>query len=378
MKIAIIHPWFLESGGGERVVEVMADMFPTADIFSISASQEHVSPRLRAHAMHLSDLNKVIKFGFRYKRNYLMPLFPWAVESLDVSPYDLIISSSGPAVMGVNAGQHAIHISYCHTPQRAWWDLYSERQAEMSWLKRTAFVMSASKIRNWEFSAMQRVDRIVSNSRYVSNRVTKYFRRDSTVIYPPVNTGMGYLTGRGQDYYLSLSRLDRDKRVDLLILACNALQRRLVVVGTGRAEDYLRSIAGPTIEFLGRVPDSNLPELYANCRAFLFAADEDFGIAPVEAQSFGRPVVAYGHGGSLETVRTNDPEGRSDTGIFFAQQTINSVIDGIRRFEEAEHTFVPQEIQHHAREFDTSVFVKRFRKVVESELAKHCQEMACG
>jgi glycosyltransferase involved in cell wall biosynthesis len=181
---------------------------------------------------------------------------------------------------------------------------------------------------------------------------------------------MGYLADRHDDYYLSLSRLDRDKRIDLAILACNRLKRRLLIVGTGRDEKRLKAIAGPTIEFLGRVPDEDLPGLYAHCRAFLFAADEDFGIAPVEAQAFGRPVIAYGHGGSLETVRVGDPEGRSDTGVFFSEQTAESVVSGILCFEDQEGKFIPSEIQQHARQFDTSVFVEKVRQLVAASMGE--------
>jgi glycosyltransferase involved in cell wall biosynthesis len=181
---------------------------------------------------------------------------------------------------------------------------------------------------------------------------------------------MGYIANQHDDYYLSVSRLDAGKRVDLLIHACNQLKRRLLIVGIGREEKRLKAIAGPTIKFLGRVPDADLPGIYANCRAFLFSSDEDFGIAPVEAQAFGRPVIAYGRGGSLETVRVGDAEGRSDTGVFFSEQTAESIIDGMRNFEAREDKFVPEEIQQHARQFDTSVFVQQFSKFVDSAMER--------
>jgi glycosyltransferase involved in cell wall biosynthesis len=217
----------------------------------------------------------------------------------------------------------------------------------------------------FEFNAMQRVDQVVSNSNYIAKRVSKYFRRKSTVIYPPVDTSRGYLSTGHDDYYLSLSRLDLDKRIDLLIEACNKLGRRLVIAGTGRMEKHLKSMAGPTIDFVGRVPEDTLSDLYARCRALLFASNEDFGIVPVEAQSFGRPVIAYGRGGSLETVRMSDAGGLSDTGVFFSEQTVGSVIDGIRRLEAHEGEFIPAEIQQHARQFDTSVFINKMSQFVD-------------
>ncbi|MGA7245145.1 MAG: glycosyltransferase [Terracidiphilus sp.] len=370
MKIAIVHPWFLELGGAEKVVDALASIYLTADIFTLSADPELLSPSLKKRKIYTSGLDRVMRCGYKYKRTCLMPLFPVAVESFDVSQYDLVISCCGPAVMGVNPSQDAVHVSYVHTPQRAWWDLYSFRQARMSFVTRSIFVPAATHIRMFEFNAMQRVDHVVSNSNYIAKRVSKYFRRDSTVIYPPVDTSRGYLSTIHDDYYLSLSRLDKDKGIELLIGACNKLGRRLVIAGTGRMEKHLKSIAGPTIAFLGRVPDAELSPLYANCRAFLFAADEDFGIVSVEAQSYGRPVIAFGHGGSLETVRVDDPEGRPDTGVFFPAQTVESVMDGIRHFESREHGFISESIQEHARRFDASVFKNQFRSFVDNAVAR--------
>ncbi|MGA2653314.1 MAG: glycosyltransferase [Terracidiphilus sp.] len=371
MKVAIVHPWFLEGGGGEKVVDILVDMYPNADIFALSVDPAVLSARLRGRKICTSNLNSFLSFRLRLLRPiYLIPFLPFAVESIDVSKYDLVLSSCGPAVMGVNVNQDAVHISYVYSPQRAWWDLYAERRAQIPWILRGLYILGASFIRTWEFSAMQRVDHVISISNYIAHRVFKYFRRSSTVIYPPVDTSMGYIANQHDDYYLSVSRLDAGKRVDLLIHACNQLKRRLLIVGIGREEKRLKAIAGPTIKFLGRVPDADLPGIYANCRAFLFSSDEDFGIAPVEAQAFGRPVIAYGRGGSLETVRVGDAEGRSDTGVFFSEQTAESIIDGMRNFEAREDKFVPEEIQQHARQFDTSVFVQQFSKFVDSAMER--------
>jgi glycosyltransferase involved in cell wall biosynthesis len=372
MKVAIVHPWFVEYGGGERVVDILATMYPNADIFALSANTKVLSSHLKDRTIQTSGLDRLIRLFmfFGLKPHYLMFLFPWAVEGLDVSKYDLVISSCGPAVMGVNIGENAIHIAYVHTPHRAWWDYYSKRQAWMSWIPRQFFILVASFIRVWEFSAMQRVDYVVSNSNYIANRISRYFRRQSTVIYPPTNTSMGYLSESHDDYYLSLSRLSDVKRIDLMIIACNCLKRRLLVVGTGHEEKRLKAMAGPTIKFLGFVRDEDIPPLYARCRAFLFAEDTDSGISPLEAQAFGRPVIAYGHGGSLETVRVNEPGGSSDTGVFFAEQTVDSLMDGILRFETQEEKFVPKDIQQRARQFDTSVFVKKMKMLIDTALEK--------
>ena len=366
MKTAIVHPWFLEAGGGERVADVLGGMFPDADVFTYACDPRFLPPALRNRKITVSALNWFMIHGGSL-RNYMFPAYPWAAESFDLSSYDLVISSC-PPVMGVNVRQDATHVCYCHTTQHSWWDLYAEHQAKLSPLKRHIFVKAAVFQRMWEFNAVQRMDRIAVNSQYVAERTFKYFRRQASVIYPPVNTSMGYLAPGGDDYYLTVSRLTASKRIDILIEACNRLKRRLLIVGTGRSESQLKSMAGPTIEFCGGVSDEALPSIYARSRAFLFAADEDFGIAPVEAQSFGRPVIAYGKGGSLETARVSDASGLSDTGVFFFEQTVDSVVDALQRFEATESSFKPADIQQHARKFDTSVFLDRFSSFVHSAL----------
>jgi len=362
MKVAILHPWFLMLGGGEKVIDVLAGMFPQADIFTLFYREELLPPNIRERKVTASLLNK-FPLSARLHFHYAA-LYPWATEGLDLRDYDLLISSCGPVLMGVNARQDAVHVCYCHTPARAWWDLYAEHQSHMPWFARHVFTMACTFLRIWEFNAMQRIDCVISNSNYIANRVQKYFRRESQVIYPPVDTSNGYLDDNRGDYYLSVGRLGRQKRLDIVIEACNRLQRKLKIVGTGKEEAYLRSIAGPTIDFLGFVSDDALGPLYAQCRAFLFAANEDFGIAPVEAQSYGRPVVAFGHGGSLETVRVGHAEGLPDTGVYFAQQSVESLIDALHRFEKVENSFVPKLIQEHAKQFDTDSFRLNMHRAV--------------
>lgn len=368
MKVAILHPWFLMRGGGEKVVDVLLGLYPEADVYCLFADEAKMSPLLRGHGVKPSILNSW-PLALKLHR-HLMPLYPWAVESFDLTAYDLIISSCGPAMMGASIRQDAVHICYCHTPQRSWWDLYSEHQLQLSPFLRFLFVMGAAWVRTWEFSAMQRVDCVVSNSNYIADRVLKYFRRSSIVIYPPVAMSAVPLSSSVGDYYLTVGRLEKQKRVDILINACNATGCKLVIAGTGKEEKYLRSLAGPTISFLGYVNDEALPELYSHCRAFVFAAVEDFGIAPVEAQAYGRPVIAYAHGGSLETVRVNDPAGRADTGILFQTQTVASLVEALSRFEEVENTFDPAAIQDHARTFDTHTFALAITQCVRRETKK--------
>jgi glycosyltransferase involved in cell wall biosynthesis len=371
MKVAILHPWFFLRGGSENVVDVLAEIYPEADIYTLFLEPKILSPQLRHRKINSSILNS-IPFSAQLYRHLLF-LYPLAVESFDLREYDVIISSCGPAMMGCSVRQDAVHICYFHTPQRSWWDLYLDHQKQLPPIARQLFVFFASYIRTWEFCATQRADYVVSNSRYIANRVFKYLHRHSTVIYPPVNVRPNLLGRQKGDYYLTVGRLESPKRVDLLIGACNQLGRQLLIAGTGKEERYLRSVAGDTVKILGYVPDSELPGLYANCRAFLFAADEDFGIAPVEAQSYGRPVVAYGHGGSLETVRVNDPTGLPNTGLFFQHQTITSVVNAIQRFESIETQFEPEQIQQHAFQFGTLRFIDSIKALVDDAVRKKQQ-----
>jgi glycosyltransferase involved in cell wall biosynthesis len=374
MKVAIVHPWFWDLGGGEKVIEALISIYPHADIFVLVYRPRGIPESLRERPIHTSFLNRIP--GIARFRQRLLFLYPAAIESLDLSHYDLVLSSAGPVTCGVNVPQHALHICYCHSPTRSLWDQYAQRQKTLSPVGRLVFTTFATYVRTWEYAAAQRVDHFVSNSHYIAGRVRRYFRRESEVIYPPVNTSIGYVSSKPGEYYLSVGRLGERKCLEILVQACNRLQRRLLVAGTGPEEKRLKALAGPTIEFLGYVPDAALPELYANCRAFLFAADEDFGIAPVEAQAFGRPVIAYGHGGVLETVCVSGVEEPYATGVFFPEQTTESAIDGMMRFEKCELDFVPREIQRHASQFDTSVFAFNMKRFIAMAMGKEREDGA--
>ena len=300
MRVAIVHPWYLANGGAEQTVSVLADIYPDADLFTLFYRPEDLPPNLRHRRVVASHLNWLPAKYSLYR--YLLPAYPLLFESLDLRGYDLVITSDSCVTKGILIDQNAVQICYCHSPMRCIWDLHREFADAMLPLIRPVFTLGTHYVRQWDFNASQRVDEFVANSRNIAERIRKYYRRDSTVIYPPVDTKKGFLADTHDDYYLSVGRLTAIKRIDLLIAACNHLGRRLVIAGSGREEKRLKAMAGPTIEFPGRVSDQQLSELYAHCRAFLFAANEDFGIVPVEAHSYGRPVIAYGKGGSLETV----------------------------------------------------------------------------
>ena len=373
MKIAITYQHSLELGGSERVLEVLAAMYPTADFFCMLADPKAIPPGLRGRSITTSWMNRLP--GARRFYSYLQFLGPLAAETMDLSEYDLVISSDGSHTMGVLTRQDALHICYCHSPHRSLWDSFHSYRKTLKGPVQWIFTLSSHYVRQCNFFAAQRVDFFVANSAYVAERIRKFYGRDSEIIFAPVDSYKGYLADGRDDYYLSVGRLWHAKRIDLLIEACNALGRRLVIAGTGPEERTLRQIAGPTIEFVGRVSEEQLSALYSRTRALLFASEEDFGIVPIEAQSYGAPVIAFGRGGAVETVR---PLGASSepTGVFFSDRTATSLQQAILRFEAAEHTFDPESIRNHALTFDTSCFIKRFGDFVASRLAQ--QEKAPG
>jgi glycosyltransferase involved in cell wall biosynthesis len=363
MRVAILHYWFLLNGGGESVVDALLEIFPDADVFCLFADEGSIPKGLAPQRLHLSALSE-IPFAKKLNRA-VFPFYAGAVGSFDFAGYDLVLSSDSPPIKGIVTPIDTVHISYCHTPGRFIWDLAPKFTAGLPWYLRSIFANVAARARTSDYVEAQRVTHFIANSEYVRKRIAHYYGRESTVVYPPVATTHGYIADYTDDYYLAVGRLVATKRVDILIEACNKMRRKLLIIGTGRDKEKLRSIAGPTIEFLGRVPTEKLWQYYAQCRALLFAADEDFGIVPVEAQAFGRPVIAYGHGGSLETVRVGDRLGLPDTGVFFDRQDLDSVIEAIRRFESREDSFQPRDIQKHAKKFDKSVFKNRMNDVIE-------------
>lgn len=373
MRIAILNPWFLMGGGGSKVTNVLASIFPQAEFFTLFYKEQSIPTNVRGRALHTSFLHRIPWIIHLYR--FLLPLFPLASESLDLRGFDLVISSDASGIKGMVVDQDALHICYCHTPIRYAWDLYLTFGARAPMLVKPIFYLFAHYLRQWDFLAAQRVDLFIANSRYIRRRIHTYYRRESTVIYPPVDTARGYISSDVGDYYLSVGRLAHTKRLDLIVEACVRSGRRLLIAGSGREEARLKAMAGPTITFLGKVADADLSELYARCRAFIFAADEDFGIVPVEAQSYGRPVIAYGCGGILETVLAGDRD--QATGVFFPEQTVDSILDGFRRFEEIEGQFDPAFIRAHAQKFDTSIFTAAIEKYVgEAWAARATGEVA--
>lgn len=372
IRVALVHHWFVSFAGGERVVDTIAGMFPRADVFTLFLDEKKLSPALRGRKITASLLDRIP--GARKVHRHCLPLYPLAVEMLDLSGYDLVITSDSGPMKGVITDLDATHICYCHSPMRYLWDGYSAYRRDMPSISKVVFELTSHYVRNWDYLAAQRVDHFIANSDYVARRIHKYYRRRSTIIHPPIDTSRSYLAPGHDDYYLAVGRLVPYKRTDVLIGACQKLGRKLVIVGDGPEMERLKKLAGKNVEFVGEAADEQLRDIYARCRALLFAADEDFGMVPLEAQSYGRPVIAYGKGGSLETVvgadgsavRQKASSGELVTGIFFERQSADSLANAILAFEATEHLLVPEDIQSHARRFDTSVFVERLNNYIGS------------
>lgn len=352
-KVALVHYWLVNMRGGEHVLEALCRLYPQADIFTHVLDRERLSPLLRERAIYTTFIQR-LPASRRLYQKYL-PLMPLALEQLDLTGYDLVISSeSGPA-KGVLTRTESTHICYCHTPMRYLWDFYPQYLASASPLVRLAMRPLCSRLRQWDVLSANRVDHFIANSRTVARRIRKHWRREAAVVHPPVDTSAFPLRTAGRkEYYLCLGQLVDYKRVDLAVRACTRLNRPLVVAGEGEARASLEALAGPTVRFVGRRDGADIGRLYAGCRALLFPGEEDFGIVPVEAMATGAPVIAYGRGGVTETVI----EGA--TGLFFEEQRVESLVAAIEDFERRESGFDPAVIRARALAFSGERFEQEF------------------
>ncbi len=364
MRVAVVHHWFVTRGGGERVAECIASLFPQAELFTLVASPAGLPRTLANRKLHTSYLQR-LPLARTHHRHFL-PFYPSATERLDLRGFDLVLSSDSGPVKGVRVSGHAKHICYCHSPMRYLWDGYEQYRSAMDPITRAAFTAAAGRVRDWDAAVAQRVTYFLANSDYVAERIRRVYRRDAGVIHPPIDLhrAQGVADVRPSDHYLCAGRLVSYKRTEVLLEACRKLGRKLRIAGTGPEETKLRRIAArdPNIEFLGEVSTGQLWRELAACRALLFAADEDFGMIPLEAQACGRPVIAFGAGGSLETVRGNGPD---PTGMYFAEQTTDSVAGAILRWEaDREEAFRPEVARGWASQFATPIFLKQYREFV--------------
>ena len=363
LNVALVHDFLIRLGGGERVLKTLSEMFPQAPIYTLlydEAKVRHVFPREKVIPSKLQNLPEII----RKNHKYLLPLMARAIEEFDFSKFDLVISSSGAFAHGIITPSKTQHICYSHSPMRFAWDWTHEYMEEQraGRIKRFLAAKIMKKIRMWDCLAGARPDRIVANSINVQRRIQKYYRRDSTVVYPPVDLSRFKTSKSGEDFFLIVSNLSPFKKIDLAIQLFNKIRKRLVIIGDGAQMEYLKNISGDTIDFLGYKDDEATAEYMKNCRALIFPGEEDFGITPVEAMACGKPVLAYGVGGVKESVVAGV------TGEFFAEPTVASMEDGLGRLIKNELSYSPTACHNQARKFSKEIFEDKMKKVCESSL----------
>jgi glycosyltransferase involved in cell wall biosynthesis len=363
MRCAIVHYWLLGMRGGEKVVESLCRLYPEADIYTLFYDPEAVSPLIRSHRVTASFLNPLRK----YYRS-LLPLMPMALEHLDLRDYDLIISSeSGPA-KGIVTSSRSRHVCYCHSPMRYLWDLYPEYLHEwtQSMCKRAMMTWMTSYLRLWDFASASRVDQFIANSVNVQKRIWRSYRRRSEVVYPPVAVDTFYHRSAA-NYYLIVSELVAYKRIEDAVRYFSRTGRQLKIVGDGPEYKHLRKLAAGNIEFCGRVSPLQLRELYARCRAVVQPGEEDFGIVAVEALASGKPVIALGRGGVLESV----PEANPRAGFFYEIPGDENLEQAVLSFERYEKAVCSQELQAAALRFSEERFAEGVRNAVGADLDDH-------
>jgi len=362
MKVALVHDYLNQMGGAERVVLAFHELFPEAPLYTSIYDPKRVDAAFQQIDIRTSFMQR-LPFVKKHHQPFL-PLYPFAMERLDLRGYDLILSSSSAFGKGVITKPGTMHICYCHTPMRWCWnyDEYVERE-QLGKLARGVLPFLITWLRVWDQTTAMRVDHFIANSPAVADRIQKYYRREAVVIPPPVDASRFLFdpTTQPEDYFLVVSRLMPYKRIDLAIQACNRLQLPLVIIGSGRDEQRLQKMAGPTIRFLGRLSDAEVLHYYAHCRAFILPGEEDFGITPLEAQASGRPVVAYSAGGALASVIDGV------TGTFFQEQTVESLAATLAAFDETRYD--PQIIRDHALEFDKPRFHRRILQFIEAKMS---------
>ena len=357
--IGIFHENFAQSGGAERVAETMARVFPQADVLTTVKVPSRLSSFLATRKIRTTWMQALPKLDCWYR--YYAPAYPFAVRSTPTQRYSLLITSCFGFAKGLRRSPNAVHICYCHTPPRWLWRA-SDYAAREQWqpVVRLALHVFTHFVRRWDLFAAQQPDVFVANSTVVQERLFCYYGREATVLHPPIDVTRFQPVDVVEDHYLVVSRLVAYKRIDLAVEACNRLGRKLKIIGDGPDRERLKRLAGPTIEFLGRLPDEEVEWHLARCRALLFPGEEDFGLTPLEANASGRPVVAYGVGGALETVVDGQ------TGVLFGETTPDAMADAMLRLESL--TFDSQTLRQHASAFDAGIFAKGLRAIAFSAL----------
>jgi len=358
-RVALIHYWLVAMRGGERVLERLLDMHPGADIFTHVHNPEKMSEKLRGAHVRESFIGRLPGAKKHYQK--YLPLMPMALEELDLREYDLVISSeSGPA-KGVITRPDALHVCYCHSPMRYLWDHYHDYKASAGRLNRLVMPLMFHRMRQWDVSSSTRVDGFIANSNFIARRIRRVWGREARVVHPPVAVDDFAVAAPADvtDRYLWVSQMTPYKRADVALEAFNRLGVRALMVGDGEMYDFVKRNAGPNVEVRQRLNYSELKQAYATARALVFTPEEDFGIVPVEANASGRPVIAYGRGGALDSI----VDGK--TGLFYLDHTAEGLVDAIRRFEEWEPDFRPEDAVANAQRFSPERFEQGFRAALD-------------
>ena len=368
MKTALVHDWMNQIGGAEDVLEALVEMCPDAPIYTSLYWADKMPPSWREWNIQTSFIDKIP--GARKYHQPFLPLYPVAFEQFDFSEFDLVVTNKSGFCHGIKTGPETLHICYCLTPTRYVWryEQYAERE-NLGAMTRGILPPFLAALRRWDRMAASRVDHFVAISTEIRRRIAKYYGRDSTIIYPPVETQRFEPSSVTEDYYLMVGRLVPYRRLDLLVEAFNKLDRPLLIAGSGRDRERLEAIAGPNVTFLGFVPDEDLPDLMARCRAFMFPGEEDFGIAPLQAMAAGRPVIAYAAGGALDTVVPG-------TGRLFNEQTVDAIVEAVEDFDtdSIDTAFV----RAHAEKFDVELFKHQMNSFMSRRLAERQEGLRTG
>ncbi|MGH2448410.1 MAG: glycosyltransferase [Chloroflexota bacterium] len=366
LKIALVHDYLNQAGGAEKVVEIFHEMFPDAPLYTSVYDRDAMPDIWRSVDIRTTFLQRLSPRATFVR--FLTPLYPTAFEQFDLREYDLVLSSTTTFAKGVITRPDTCHVCYCNNPTRFLWMYHDYLERErLPAPARALLPLAATLMRPWDYAAAQRVDYFIAGSHNAARRIAKFYRREADVLQAPIDARSFALADEVGDYFLSVSRLQSYKRIDLAIEACNRLGVELHVIGDGPDRTRLEGLAGPTVKLLGRLPDDAMRRELSRCRAFILPGEEDFGLASLEAQASGRPVIAYQAGGALETM----VEG--ETGVFFSEPTVESLREALAGFED---TFDPQTIRRHAMRFDKSSFKERLSELLARKYAEHRENLA--